>query len=240
MMTKKSESRSIDSGLASLRIFTPVAEVQSVDLPLSHPAATSELLKLLLMYYTNTEELFLESIRRVLGVNHVLTDFETDRSPHDSNQLNLQPFRELFRDAMLMDTNLFVEEKQNLFIDEVQEAQRWIGVLSQGYPNGKDNILVSKVGLWTQDALDVLLEQATSEVDGPLGWTSTKEVFVLGMQVLLLAGVLLEWTEQSDKTKGRILRRSLELLSEVGGKMHLSVLWLDQIENTLSRLASHV
>ncbi|KAA8564146.1 hypothetical protein EYC84_012123 [Monilinia fructicola] len=80
--------------------------------------------------------------------------------------------------AMKQDDALFVEEEQNLFIDEVREVKLWSNILSREFKLMEDNESgeeywqqYSHLSNWILKAirkLNILMEK----IDGPFGWTS--------------------------------------------------------------------
>jgi hypothetical protein len=91
-------------------------------------------------------------------------------------------------DAMRFDDSLFVVEEQNLYVDEVREAQRWRDVFaSVSYPEGSTALqaLVS----WTTAGLQTLARLAEAD-DGVLGWTSKPEVFAICSRIVVSGSAL--------------------------------------------------
>ncbi|KAK0623332.1 putative death-receptor fusion protein-domain-containing protein [Immersiella caudata] len=80
--------------------------------------------------------------------------------------------------AMEFDDALFATEEQNLFIDEIREAERWRKVFSGTH--GKE------LEKWTEGGLACLIRLAEKE-DGALGWTSDQHAFAACARVVLCA-----------------------------------------------------
>ncbi|KAK0343862.1 hypothetical protein LTR91_017593 [Friedmanniomyces endolithicus] len=103
-------------------------------------------------------------------------------------QLNAEPW--LQGDA---ETNksLFVEEKQNLYIDEAREVKAWSHVLMSLPPTAVPKRLVRHLSLNVAEGLNALIFHATEPNGGSLGWSSHPEHFTLGLQIIYGAQYLL-------------------------------------------------
>ena len=185
-------------------------------------AASQQLAKSLAMNYADSQALCQMAIRK-------MTNWQS------KSELLGRPVKDLLREARQEDNALFVQEKQNLFIDEVREALVWSRVLRSLSPSGISRDLAQKFTVWVIEGLQVLKDTADAEEDGPLGWSSKAEVFTLGMQVIFGAEVLLRWRTRTRKvTKpGSGIRRALRELADVGAKNELHPMWLDTIEKIL-------
>ncbi|RJE17169.1 HEAT repeat protein, partial [Aspergillus sclerotialis] len=86
-------------------------------------------------------------------------------------------------------TVLFVEEKQNLFINEIREVDVWIKSLFHLTETAYDGSSIAELCGWVSEGLSYLYGFADGnvEMDGPLGWTTKPETFTLGMRVISLA-----------------------------------------------------
>ncbi|GAB0131934.1 hypothetical protein EsDP_00000387 [Epichloe bromicola] len=82
--------------------------------------------------------------------------------------------------AMRFDDSLFVVEEQNLFVDEVRETKRWVGVFQRLHldTTGEDEKLMAKLADWVQGGL-APLGTLMGTKDGPLGWASDPAVFAI-------------------------------------------------------------
>ncbi|KAI7711897.1 hypothetical protein KC322_g3940 [Hortaea werneckii] len=131
---------------------------------------------------------------------------------------------------------LFVEEKQNLYIDEAREVKFWAQVLLRAPADMLTINLRKQLSAWVSEGLCALNSKMAESGDGPLGWSSRPEVFVLGLQLVYGAEVLLSCVERGTRiyTPASSLRRSL-------GELKLSIewcngsgLWLSEIDRILS------
>ncbi|EDN98844.1 hypothetical protein SS1G_13703 [Sclerotinia sclerotiorum 1980 UF-70] len=139
--------------------------------------------------------------------------------------------------AMKQDDALFVEEEQNLFIDEVREAKLWSSILSKDFKMLENNKSAeylwqqySYLAQWVLDALrrlNVLMEKS----DGPLGWTSKPTMFASCIRILLGANALVESRHALPEGISRIIRQKeiadeLDIFKDLGEKndIHPSLL----------------
>jgi hypothetical protein len=108
---------------------------------------------------------------------------------------------DMFRAAINVDNTLFVEEDQNLFIDEVREVKFWSSVFKRLlFQNSKDSkngdIFTEKTPVmallsWTLDAIKAL--NGITQGDGILGWTSKPAAFSACMRTIICANTLLSY-----------------------------------------------
>ncbi|RMY67901.1 hypothetical protein D0863_07485 [Hortaea werneckii] len=131
---------------------------------------------------------------------------------------------------------LFVEEKQNLYIDEAREVKLWTQVLLRAPADMLTTQLRKQLSAWVAEGISALTSKMAENADGPLGWSSRPEVFVLGLQLLYGAEVLLSCVERGSKifTPASWLRRSLGELKLSIERCNGSGLWLSEIDRILS------
>ncbi|CAL3968679.1 unnamed protein product [Diplocarpon coronariae] len=104
--------------------------------------------------------------------------------------VKLEPAITQFDRASQVDNKLFIEEKQNLWIDEVQEATIWCKVFQMLPPksfgeNDTDNFrhnLIQALLTWVTDSVGLLNKIARK--DGAIGWTSKPEVFAVLLRAI--------------------------------------------------------
>jgi hypothetical protein len=173
--------------------------------------------------YRTSKQLCTEAIRRMTGsivINGSLAPSAQQRIDN----------------ATAENTVLFAIEKQNLYIDEINEAQLWSEVLKRLSLNVIPNSSRSSLSYWVQSGLLSLLRKAQSEHDGSLGWSSEPDVFILGMQIFCSASVLLKWRIKTRKLiiPGFEIWKMLVDLLEAGRKSYLHEAWLSKIESVLT------
>jgi hypothetical protein len=136
-------------------------------------------------------------------------------------------------------TVLFVEEKQNLFIDEVREVDVWSRVLLQLKRNAYPETLIRQISSWVSEGLDhlLVLVKQDSGSDGLLGWTSKPESFTLGVRVIRIAASLVSESfnmpEALDVDQAT-LRRQIQDLLDAGQNASLHDNWLSRMRVVLS------
>ena len=89
-------------------------------------------------------------------------------------------------EALKDDDALFAVEEQNLFIDEVREAERWAGVYkSLSWEDGTGGRGHELLIEWMLGGLAQVQRLFAEAQDGPLGWASRPDVFAICSRVLL-------------------------------------------------------
>lgn len=107
-----------------------------------------------------------------------------------------------FSNALKDDDSLFIEEEQNLFIDEVRETNLWskafegLGVQSRPQSDAGTAWVqpCAALSAWVVDGLKFMTGLLDKE-DGPLGWMSKPAAFSSCMRVLLSANVITQSQE---------------------------------------------
>ncbi len=165
-----------------------------------------------------------EALRRLVGEK-------------ETSALVFPSFRTTLLKAARVDATLFGEEKQNLYVDEVREANVWSRMLMRLSTDALPKQLGDGFTEWVIDGLDVLTTTAKSELDGPLGWTSKPEVFTLGLRVIHAADVILDWRTRSKSVSitGSFIRQKLRELADAGEKSFMHGIWLRQVKTILER-----
>lgn len=174
------------------------------------------LLRFLVESFTDSQDLGKESLRRLMGAC-------------SSRKMFSQPFLRTLAEVRTEDTALFSLEKQNLYKDDVMDVAQWANVLKCLSPRTIPQHLQSELITWVLDGLAALTNTATSEVDGPLGWTGKDDVFTLGMRCICATDVLLKWNVE-DAPK---IILALREFSDIGAGSEISGLWLERAERVL-------
>lgn len=117
--------------------------------------------------------------------------------------LHLRPVVDLALEARTTSTVVFVEERQNLYVDTVSEAEAWAELLSRLELGAWPLSLASQLELWTMEGLTYILETLQENIDGALSATSEPEIFALFTRVLLAAKVLIMRGELHVSPKGK-------------------------------------
>ena len=141
----------------------------------------------------------------------------------------------LLQRALQADTTLFGEEKQNLYLDEIKEAQLWSQVLKSTSKEACSRELMDTLNSWAMEGIECLTTKAEVEEDGALGWATNPEVLTLGMRVLCTIDVLLSWSKaQKIDLDSSALTDRLQRLASVGAQADLPGLWIQTIDEILA------
>ena len=226
---------------------TPVSAdgpVEAINLSLGPVVAKTRLSNFLALNYHESTPLFSEAIQRLTGMmpeGKDLSDRKGDQvvvtnSGDDRLNTHLTPVKESLLEAMKEDRSLFVEEKQNLFIDEVKESEMWARLIQELSAVALKPRVVSALKSWVKEGLESLIETARDATDGPLGWTSKPEVYTLGMRVILAAEVVMYWARKGvTDVEGGETEMLLQELLKVGIQSSLHVLWLQRIQEAIEK-----
>lgn len=125
-------------------------------------------------------------------------------------------------------SSLFAQEKHNLFIDDTREARVWSSVAARLQPAAFSFRLLMNLCTWTIDGLDVLIAEIEEKPDTPLGWSRKPEVFVLGMQILYAAQLVLNLSKRGVEmpVQASAIVKRLEMLLNKGKENGVNGLWL--------------
>lgn len=240
------------AAVASVFLSTPTNRANLPNILLMPPAASSSLLQYFKTNFDESVVLFAEAAYRLTGTGSLfkrgpveiamkeVSDSETNYSSRRASDtgwipnVTIRPVREMMQEVRRQDNALFAEEKTNLFVDPVQEAENWALVLMNSTPIGNIVSITSTIEDWTMQGLEVLIETA-NEKDGPLGWTTKPDVFTLGMRILLAAKVQIHWFHAglNREISLNIILGLLRTLLDIGTEKLLNGIWLRQIEAIL-------
>ena len=224
----RDQAAEVVSSLLSVSACSGESE-KTASLSLSPLASIPRLLQFLGQEYNTSLGLCLEAVHRVTGAYSPKACLSTG----EALVLRFSPVRALLEEAMSTDNALFVEEKQNLFVDEVKEAELWAGVLLNLRPglNAKSKSILES---WALDGISVLMAIARDEVDGPLGWTSKPEVFTIGMRVIVAAKYVLNGDKRDDSLPVKMkCHQALKAFRDVAREKTIHELWLREINEAL-------
>lgn len=148
------------------------------------------------------------------------------------------PVSNLISELRKESTILFVEEKQNLFIDEVCELDVWTKNLFRIADSSYDSSTIIEVCAWVSNGLSCLIELVGDEAgrDGLLGWASKPELFTLGVRVISIAAMLASKNFPASKLLGHrqdTLKEGLKALVDTGRGAALHPEWLSRAEKAL-------
>lgn len=136
------------------------------------------------------------------------------------------------RNAMQTSSDLFAVERQNLYLDEVLEVKTWAKAAMHVAIDVWHKEDLAMLTRYANSGLDALLTQATTNTDGPLGWSSTPEVFVLGFRIVYSCEVLFMLSEKDIRLPlkpSELRQKMISLLSQFQkGDVHC--LWQREVQ----------
>lgn len=243
---------SVAAVASKLHLSTSTNGEKTSTIPLAPCVAASKIFEFLISRFNDLEILVEAAAYRFFGEHSLLKldliglDF-FDNSPtrNDlviSESLGMEkekfgpllPVEEMLHKVIKQDDALFAEEKQNLYIDPVQEADKWAKVLTEIDPSRVSASMMHEFMTWTTDGLMTLIRMAKDEENGPLSRTSKPDIFTLGTRVILAAKIQLHWMGQTkfQEAPSPVVKLLNELL-EVGRRSILHEIWLRRIEDIL-------
>lgn len=160
-------------------------------------AASQHILKSVVRRYRRSSALCSVGIQRLTGSKYS----QSEHALHPSSE-------NMLAESGREDSALFVIEKQNLYIDEIREANRWSAVLrklsARAIATNEGNGASLALFEWVSNGLAAVLKKAQN-IDSALGWCSNSENFILVWRILCGAEVLIFWAckqmEISKKAK---------------------------------------
>ena len=188
--------------------------------------------------------LCMESVRRLTGMgldstSAIILDNET-QVEEGKSALHLRPVVDVSLEARKTSTVVFVEERQNLYIDTVSEAEDWAELLCCLDHNAWQSSLASNLETWTMEGLAHILEILQHSTDGALSPTSKPEVFTLYTRVLLAAKVLIMrgglHVSSNGNRKENVCVGLLQKLLDLGRSRFFHSLLLHRIEVILREI----
>jgi hypothetical protein len=217
------ELRDIGSSIASKILAQGIKQSDAVDMvPL---VASQKLAGHLVEKHRNSQELCHEATERMTG-SRFLEPGSGCLYPSSADKLD---------NATKEDTALFVVEKQNLFVDEVREAILWSQVLKKLSTKAIASDMARSLTEWVTSGLCSLIQRMEEEQDGPLGWCSKPDVFLVFIQIVCAADVLMTWRLRTKKVniKGSEIREALVRLLNAGLKNGLHEMLVAKIEKVI-------
>lgn len=178
------------------------------------PLNASELLATFIIdHYSDSPQLTQRVIRYLTGQELRISGSDED--------ISLVSVSHLFTEYNQESTVLFVEEKQNLFIDEVREIDIWTRALVHFKKDAYSEDLVQQTSDWVSAGLEYLSNRLAQDAgrDGLLGWMSKPECFTLAARLINI-GIALTFPgfAASDllSIDQQALLRRLELVLDAG------------------------
>jgi hypothetical protein len=200
------------------KLLYPTSLDQSSSRPIAPAIAVNELGRYMITHFRASRRLYIEALRRLLATS-------TFPPP---------PFERLLLQGRKSENMLFVQEKQNLYIDETKTALFWSRVLLN-----MDKAVYSSQSLqvlrsWVIPGLSTLIAATSEEFDGPLGWSTKPETFSLGMRLLFGAETVIKM--ESSNSAFSTVSNIINLLYDffrAGQKNSINEHWLNTAERIL-------
>ncbi|KAK5118275.1 hypothetical protein LTR62_002788 [Meristemomyces frigidus] len=180
-----------------------------------------KLLAFMTKRWRNSQPFAIVAIRRAFGI-------VIDSQPNVAERLQRSTHTDMV---------LFVEEKQNLYIDDMRETKTWSRVVMGLSPSLIVEELLVHLGTFAHGGLRALIPLLQGSGGGPLSWTSKPDAFTLGLQFVYCAEVLLHLAETSNKitVQPSALHHQLMTLSAHEG---CHCLWRREIDRIVSHAAA--
>lgn len=192
--------RDLASDVVSASVLASTLDAGFV--PLTPTAAQQSLLRFL-SESLGGPDLLMEGFARVLGMPStdriILAGMQNMTQRSKAFEAHIKPAEHLIEAAMKQDTALFVEEKQNLYKDEVSEAQLWADVLCKIPAEAVDTALVVKLRGWALSGLAKLEKLLEEHEGGAFSWTYKPDVFEIGARIFCVAKIVLAWERRSPE-----------------------------------------
>lgn len=188
------------------------------------------LVSFIIEHYSGSAQLAKRVVRYLTG--------QEPRISGSDNNTRLAAVSDLVAEYSQESTILFVEEKQNLFIDEVREVDIWIQALARLKRDAYPKDLVQQVSSWVSRGLEYLMEYLGQNTgrDGLLGWISKPESFALCVRLISLSSGFASssFGAPNDLAVGpEVLRKQLETLLDTGRSAAMHNELLSRIQSGL-------
>lgn len=217
-------SASVTSRLLSYSSVSPGRAVAVAPL-----TASKMLANFIASHYKSSSRLFQDAVRRVLG--------QRVSNRRSSSERRLVSVSHMASEYLKESTVLFVEEKQNLYVDDIREVDIWTAVLFELQAASGEESMIQQFSGWVAEGLSYFTELTAFTKDGLLGWASRTDMFVLGTRVLSAAKFLVSEDSRAfgHKEEDRlILKQRLQSFSVAGRSSNLHYDWLSRIESALA------
>lgn len=192
-------------------------------------AAREQVLELICWRFGSERALAFVAVMRVIEVKHVVgsrTDSLKESCMKDSISIRLSKITDTAND-------LFAEEKQNLYVDELREIDAWSSVLGKVGPRMLEDQDMSSLHAWIQEGLTCLIRLLRPQYDvsqtrqlengtemslgrytlvtgSPFGTTYHPDILVIFVEVLTMARLLMrELSTSTHATQLHTLREQV-------------------------------
>lgn len=193
--------------------------------------ASALLASFIAKHYSDSDQLAHRVARYLTG--------QERRISGSDDQTALVPVSHLVHQYSQESTILFVEEKQNLFIDEVREVDVWSQVLLHLKKNALPENVVRQIAGWTAGGLQYISGYITQDSgeDGYLGWMSKPDSYTLIVRIISIVLTLVSDGFAAPELMGieqSVLREQLQTFLKLGQIKAVHDELLSRIEYGLS------
>jgi hypothetical protein len=139
--------------------------------------------------------------------------------------------------AAVVNSALFAEEKQNLYIDEAQEAKVWKDVTLRLHPSALPRGILDQLARRICIGLDELAHGAGSRPMGALRWDLNPDVFTFGLQIVYGVEVLLHAANSGRRLAmpPSLVRSKLVALCFATSGTRINVIWEKELRRVLEK-----
>lgn len=188
------------------------------------PALAGQALgKYLVSRHAGSSIIMVDALRRLTSQDFRRTD-------------SIVSFEGLFKRQLAEIDSLFAAERQNLYVDDVEEARLWSAVLRHMDQRILPKRMIAKFEGWCIAGMKMLLDYSQTNRDGPLGWASKPAMFSLGMRLIQCFAVLLQWRTDGTRVSTR-WSEMVKLLAKLdhSKQQELHCLWRREANAVLTR-----
>lgn len=159
-------------------------------------AATSAFVARLSEQYWDSQPFFSYIVKKMTGTS---TD-ALDRQLYV--KFTLKDVQSQYKEASVGDNKLFAQEKQNLWLDELEDAKVWAVAFSKikasqfGLHSSTKPLhpILAELISWVKAAA-LVLSKASSNPDNSLGWATKPDVFVVMMRTIIAINTVVDYLE---------------------------------------------
>ena len=196
--------------------------------------------------------LWLEALRRIIGnENSCVAKARLLSMPPD--QLNTtvnsrestfllpskhKSFKDMLLETKRFNDDTFVVEKQNLYIDEIQETQRWTDLMERLRPDNQMSFIAADTITWIHKGLNALYDQVcTPMASGPVDWITQKDATILIIRISQAVKMQARWHYNKVHVDWDALSQSRSQIREIykKGKERLHPLALSKMYDSIDK-----
>ena len=120
-----------------------------------------------------------------------------------NDSLALLSVQDQYFEANPVDKQLFAQEKQNLWLDEIADTKIWASIFGKlratsfeiHSPRSPLHPVIRELVAWVEEAVTTLKKSATTK-EGALGWTTKPEVFAVSMRAIHAINAVMDYLEE--------------------------------------------